>query len=155
MHLSLVLLPFLPRVELFLLLALGILSGKKLALLQCLFSFSMALLTFKALLLSVIFLSFISHVFSGAHITVGALSLTLSHLEYLFNLVSPLKVQWVVQVLCHFEGWVWLTEATFMLGIGALLLMNLERQETTASKSFSHLSWCTPIVGTAVDNLSP
>ena len=49
-------------------------------------------------------------------------------------------------------GLVWLTEATFTLGVGALLLIYWVRKVTTALKSFFYLSGCALTVATAVDN---
>ena len=152
--LCLVQFPFLLRTELFLL-TLSFSSANKLSLLLLfVFTSSMATLASKALLLSWVFLPFISPAFFLNSHNCWCCAIDIESyfsLEY-FNTVFPLKVLWVAVVFCHLAGLFWSTEVTFTLGVNALLSMYWMRRVTTASKFFLHLSKCA--LTAAVENLS-
>ena len=76
-----------------------------------------------------------------------------SSLEYFFNSIFHLNVPQLSLVFCYLAGLVGSTDATFTLGVGALLMKYWVRKVTTASKSFSYLPGCALTVANAVDNL--
>ena len=126
-------------------------------LLLLVFASSMATAASKVLLLSGVFLPFISLAFfqSSYNCWCSAIDIELySFLEYFFNFIFPLKVKLVVIVFCCLVGLVRPTEATFTLSVGALLSIYLVRKMTTASKSFSYLSVYVLAAVTSVDNFS-
>ena len=136
----------------------GFTSANKLSLLLFSdFASSMATLASKALLLSGVFLPFMSPAlflssYNYWHCATDIESY--SSLEYFFNSIFPLKVLQLALVFCLLAGLVCVTDATFTLGVGAFLSMYWVRKATTASKSFSYLSGCALTAATAVDNLS-
>ena len=150
---------FLSRAESFLMLALGFSSANKLSLLLfSVFASSTATLASKALLLSGVFLTLMSPAFFQSSNSCWCCDIikivSYSSLEYFFNSIFPLKVQCVALVLCYLAGLVCATEATFTLGVGAILLIYWVKKVTTVSKLFLYLSGCALTVATAVDNLS-
>ena len=146
--LCLVFLLSLSRAGLFLFFALGISSANKLyLLLLSVFGSIIATVVSKALLLSEFYFPSMSMVFFQSFDIKS-----FSSLEYFFNLICPLKVQWIAMVFYHLDGLVLLTEATFTLSICALLLIYWMRKVTTASKSFSYLSALSVVA--SVNNLS-
>ena len=127
----------------------GLFIGDKLSLLLfSVFTFSVATLNSKALVLSIVFLPSMSPAFfqSLYNCWHDAIDIELySSLEHFFDLIFLLKVPLVVLVFCHLAGLVRPLEAIFELGDGALLLMYWVRKATIAPKSFSYLSGCTLI----------
>ena len=93
------------------------------------------------------FLSLYSYCCCAAYIELHA------SLQYLLNLIFPLKVSQLVLVFCHLEGLACMTDATFTLGVCDLFSIYWVTKATTASKSLSYLSGCALTAATTVDNL--
>ena len=142
---------------LLLLLALSFSSANKLSLILLSVIASSAInLASKSLLLSWVFFPLMSlAVFQSSYSCWHcAINIEYFSLEYFFNSIFPLKVAWVALLLCCLTGLFCPTEATFTIGVSALLLMYLVSKFTTASIFFSYLSGCSLTAANAVDNLS-
>ena len=125
-------LPFLSRAGLLLLLALGLsISANKLSLLLFSdFASSMATLAYKALLLSWVFLPFMSPALFRSSYNCWCCATNIesySSCEYFLNSIFPLKVSQFVLVFCLLAGLVWVMDATLTLGAGAFLSIYWEK----------------------------
>ena len=116
----------------------------------------MTTLASKALLLLWVFLPFMCTVFFWSSYNCWCWTTSIesySSLEYFFNAIVSLKVPPLALVFCLLAVLVYVTHATFTLGVGAFLSVYWVRKATTASKSFLYQSGCTLTAATAVDNL--
>ena len=119
-------------------------SANKLSLLLLsIFASSTATVAFKALLVSGVFLPFMSPAFFQSSFTCCCYAINIesySFLEYFFNSIFPLKVPPLLLVFCCMAGLVWAMYATFTSSVVCNLLIYLVRKAITASKSLSYLS---------------
>ena len=123
-------------------------------LLLSIFTSSMAIVASNALLLSWLFLPLISPAFLHSSYNCWCCAIDIESyfsLEYFFNSIFPLKVLWVVLVFCFLEGLVWLIEATFTIGVGALVDAMSEKGHCV--KVLLALVWMHPYCGNCFGQL--